>query len=163
VGPRKSTTRVVELEPYSCTQLPAWRTLQQEVWKLGKLWPKALIDAAGSRGRGVPAAELLSHQSTGRVGTSRGAKMLRLALRSGARSTRAAAPRRHMSTVPSPTASAEASLQPPKQYSAGDKRLMDAQYTEDIGYMFGERVRAQHPPSTSPSTPTLVCAGAHWC
>lgn len=39
------------------------------------------------------------------------------------------------STVP------EAALQPKKTYTSGDKKLMDAKYTEDIGYMFGEKVR----------------------
>lgn len=44
----------------------------------------------------------------------------------------------------------EAALQPKKTYSAGDKKLMDAKYTEDIGYMFGEKVRA--PPPLAPPT-----------
>lgn len=41
----------------------------------------------------------------------------------------------------------EAALQPKKTYTAGDKKLMDAKYTEDIGYMFGEKVRLSTPPS----------------
>lgn len=35
----------------------------------------------------------------------------------------------------------EAALQPKKTYTSGDQKLMDAKYTEDIGYMFGEKVR----------------------
>ena len=34
----------------------------------------------------------------------------------------------------------EAALQPKKTYSAGDKQLMEAEYTEDIGHLFGEKV-----------------------
>ncbi len=39
----------------------------------------------------------------------------------------------------------EGALQPKKTYTAGDKKLMDAKYTEDIGYMFGEKVRLSKP------------------
>ena len=44
----------------------------------------------------------------------------------------------------------EAALQPKKTYSAGDKQLMEAEYTEDIGHLFGEKVCR---PIASPSPP----------
>lgn len=33
----------------------------------------------------------------------------------------------------------EGALQPKKTYTAGDKRLMEAEYAEEIGYLFGEK------------------------
>ena len=46
----------------------------------------------------------------------------------------------------------ESALQPKKTYTAGDKKLMDAKYTEDIGYMFGEKVRL----SVTPPRPACL-------
>jgi hypothetical protein len=43
----------------------------------------------------------------------------------------------------------EGALQPKKTYTAGDKRLMEAEYAEEIGYLFGEKV----PPLPAPSPP----------
>ena len=49
----------------------------------------------------------------------------------------------------------EAALQPKKTYSAGDKQLMEAEYTEDIGHLFGEKVRRLPPPSPPITPPRL--------
>mgnify|MGYP001330326232 CR=1 FL=1 len=68
---------------------------------------------------------------------------------------------RRMATSVESTAP-EAALQPKKTYSAGDQKLMDAKYTEDIGYMFGEKVCPSLPPSLPSFDPwtlvRIICA-----
>ena len=53
----------------------------------------------------------------------------------------------------------EAALQPKKTYSAGDKQLMEAEYTEDIGHLFGEKVRRPPPPPPRRPPPRLQRRG----
>lgn len=40
----------------------------------------------------------------------------------------------------------EAALQPKVKHTAGDDKLMKAEYTEEIGYLFGEKVGNARPP-----------------
>ena len=54
----------------------------------------------------------------------------------------------------------EAALQPKKTYSAGDKQLMEAEYTEDIGHLFGEKVRRPPPPPPRRPPPKIAAQRA---